>query len=64
MNKMVIGIIIAVVAAGVGIGSYYWLGADNPIEEECEKVIKDETGMSVDLSPNSTPTSTTTSQNQ
>ena len=61
MNKMVIGIIIAVVAAGIGLGSYYWFGADNPIEEECEKVIKDETGLDVDLSPNSTPT---TSQNQ
>ena len=53
---MLIGIIISIVAGLIGIGSYYWLGADNPIEEECEKVIKDETGMVIDLSPNSTPT--------
>jgi len=50
---MWIGIAIAAVAAAIGIGSYLWLGADNPIEQECEKVIKDETGMDVDLSPGS-----------
>ena len=48
---MWIGIAIAAVAAVVGVGSYYWLGADNAVEQECEKVIKDETGMVVDLSP-------------
>ena len=48
---MWIGIAIAAVAAVMGIGSYYFLGADNAVEQECEKVIKDETGMDVDLSP-------------
>ena len=56
---MWIGIAIAAVAAAVGIGSYYFLGADNPIEEECEKVIKDETGMDVDLSPGASGTTGT-----
>jgi hypothetical protein len=64
MKKMVTGIIIAIVAAAVGLGSYYWFGADNPIEEGCEKIIKDETGLDVDLSPNSSPSTTTPSQNQ
>ena len=61
MSKMVIGIIIAIVAAAIGLGSYYWLGPDNAVEEECEKVIKDETGMDIDLSPSSTPSQSSTS---
>lgn len=48
-----IGIIIAisVLAAVVGIVSDRYLGDDNPVEQEAEKIIKDETGMDVDLSP-------------
>jgi hypothetical protein len=53
---MWIGIAIAAVAAIVGVGSYYWLGPDNPIEVEAEKVIKDETGLDINLDPGATGT--------
>ena len=56
MNKMIISIVIAVLAAVVGYGSYKWLGADNPVEQACESIIKDETGKTVDLSPDNTVT--------
>ena len=61
---MWIGVAIAAVAAIVGVGSYYWMGADNPVEEECEKVIKDETGMVVDLSPGVSGASGTTASTE
>lgn len=57
---MIIGVVIALVAGGIGFASYYWLGADNPVEEECEKIIKDETGAVIDLSPGSSETTTKT----
>lgn len=48
---ILIAIGIAVVAGAVGYVSYYWLGADNVVEEKCEKVIEDETGAKIDLTP-------------
>lgn len=56
MNKMVLSIIIAVIAALVGYMSARWLGPDNPVEEACESVIKAETGETVDLSKDSPAT--------
>jgi len=42
-----------VIGAGV---SYYFLGADNPVEEIAEEVLKKETGIDVDLTPHSPET--------
>lgn len=46
---------IATAAAVIGIGSVYFfhLKPDNPIEQVAEEVIKDETGVTIDLSPDS-----------
>jgi len=46
---MLITIAVAIVAGIVGYLSCYWLGNNNPIENECEKIIKDETGADIDL---------------
>ena len=46
-----LGIIAAAVALGVG--SQYYLGEDNVIEEAMEEVIKDKVGVDLDLSPSS-----------
>lgn len=37
----------------VGIVSTYILGDDNPIEEYSEEIIKEETGLDIDLTPKS-----------
>lgn len=50
---MLISLIIIFVAAGIGIASYYLLGKDNPVEEFCEDIIKEETGEKTDLTPKS-----------
>ena len=51
MQKLLItGAIIGGVLV-IGLISYYFLGADNPIEEACEGLIQTETGIEVDLSP-------------
>ena len=60
MSAALVGILIAIVAGIVGIASFYFLGADNPVEEEMENIIKDETGIKIDLSPTTTTTTTTT----
>jgi len=48
----------ALIVAGslfVGLASVYMLKMrqDNPVEEVCEEVIKDQTGLTIDLSPGS-----------
>lgn len=53
--KFLIPIGIAVGAGIIGYVSYYFLGADNPVEEECEKVIQEETGLKIDLSSPAAP---------
>ena len=53
-TKWFIGICIAIVAAIVGLISIQILGNDNPVEEVSEKIIQDETGIIVDLSPTET----------
>ena len=37
----------------IGVFSIYVLGDDNPIEEYSEEIIKEETGLAIDLTPNS-----------
>jgi len=46
------GVVVAA-SVGIGIASYRYFGMkqDNFIEQTAENVIKEETGMSVDLSP-------------
>ncbi len=38
----------------MGVVSTYILGDDNPIEEYSEEIIKEETGLDIDLTPSST----------
>ena len=45
--------IIIILAVIIGLGSVYFLGNDNPVEEISEKVIEEETGVNIDLTPNS-----------
>ena len=57
-NLILIGIVVAV-AVVVGLVSIYFWGADNPVEEACEEGIKAETGINIELSPGSSPTTPT-----
>ena len=56
-------IIISIVAfvALVGYASSFFLGDDNKVEEACESVIEAQTGLDVDLTPNSVETQKTAS---
>ena len=49
MNKIFIVIIVLI----IGFISMYLLGNDNKIEEISEEIIKQNTGIEIDLSPNS-----------
>ena len=53
LNDLGLVVIITIVAACAvaGLASRYFYGPDAPIEEFAEEVIKEETGVSVDLSP-------------
>lgn len=44
---------VAIVVGIIGYSTHFFLGDDNPIEESCEKIIKDTTGMDIDLTPDS-----------
>ncbi len=48
-------IIITIISLCVvaGLASKIWYGDDNPIEETAEKIIELETGIDIDLSPDS-----------
>lgn len=50
--KMIVVILIVI----LGVGSVYFLGDDNPVEEICEEIIEEETGIKIDLTPNSLET--------
>lgn len=50
---IVIGII--ALAMAVGIFSSHKLGEDNAVEEQCEKIIEDQTGLNIDLSDGDDP---------
>lgn len=43
--------VIVFAAVIVGYLSLIWLPKDNPIEKEVEEIIKEETGLTVDLTP-------------
>lgn len=45
------GILAVVLAIALGLGSVLFLGKDNVIEQEAEKIILEETGVKVDLTP-------------
>lgn len=45
--------LVLILAVIIGIGSVYLLGNENPVEEIAEKVIEEEIGIDVDLTPNS-----------
>lgn len=47
-NQMIV-IILAII---IGLSSVYFLGEDNPVEEVSEKIIQEETGINIDLTPN------------
>lgn len=51
MQNYLINILIAFVSFVIGFVSYRYLGADNAVEEECEKIIEDTTGKKIDISP-------------
>jgi hypothetical protein len=44
---------VIILAIIIGIGSVYFYGEDNPIEEKAEQVIENETGIDIDLTPSS-----------
>ncbi len=50
MNKL---IFIVIIIALLGLISSYFLGDDNKIEQISEEIIKQNTGIEIDLSPNS-----------
>lgn len=52
-KENIITMIIIILAIIIGLGSVYFLGDDNPVEEVSEKVIQEETGVNIDLTPNS-----------
>lgn len=51
MDGLLIGFVVTLVASIVGVTSWIFLPKDNPIEQAAEKIIKDMTGVDVDLSP-------------
>ncbi len=57
MKMFELSVIVVVVIIGVcvlgGLLSTVWLGKDNPVEEVAEKVIQEETGINIDLTPSS-----------
>ena len=52
-KENIIKVIVVILVIIVGISSAYFLGDDNPIEEIAEEVIQEETGVNIDLTPNS-----------
>lgn len=51
MDKLLITSIVVACAGVVGVLSFYFWGSDNPVEEACEEIIKEETGVDIDLTP-------------
>jgi len=44
-------IIVVGICVAVGVTSVYFLGPNNEVEKVAEEVIKDETGLNIDLTP-------------
>jgi hypothetical protein len=55
MASIITTIIIVLLAGALGYCVHYIPGVkqDNPVEEKCEKIIKDKTGVDIDLTPQS-----------
>lgn len=51
--SLIILISILVICVASGVISSKYLGDDNPVEETAEKIIDSQTGIDVDLTPNS-----------
>lgn len=51
--SMVIVLVVVGIAAAAAVISSCFLGPDNPVEESAEAVIKEQTGLDLDLSPSS-----------
>ena len=52
-KENIIKVIVVILAIILGISSAYFLGDDNALEEIAEEVIQEETGINIDLTPNS-----------
>ena len=50
-KEVIVFFLVAIIAATIGFFSIKYLGRDNPVEQQMEKVIKDQTGLELDLSP-------------
>lgn len=50
-KKNIMKMLALILAVIIGIGSIYLLGDKNPVEEIAEKVIEEEIGIDVDLTP-------------
>jgi hypothetical protein len=50
-KENIIKMLVLILAVIIGIGSVYLLGDKNPVEEIAEKVIEEEIGIDVDLTP-------------
>lgn len=50
-KKNIMKMLALILAVIIGIGSVYLLGDKNPVEEIAEKVIEEEIGIDVDLTP-------------
>jgi len=48
---MVIVLAITALTLCLGLVSTIYIGNDNPVEQACEAVIKQQTGVTIDLSP-------------
>jgi len=57
MAVLIVSILVAL-ATVIGFSSQYFAGPDNQVEEACEAVIKSQTGIDIDLSPDSPETTT------
>lgn len=60
MSDIAIKAAVVVVCASIGLAASF-IGPfkgkqDNPVEEKCEEIIKNETGMNIDLTPGSPET--------
>jgi uncharacterized protein YpmB len=50
-RENIIKMIVIFLVVILGVGSVYFLGDDNPVEEIAEEIIEEETGIKIDLTP-------------
>ena len=63
MSSIVIISIVVAASVITGIVSTHFWGSNNPVEQDCEEVIKEETGIDLNLSPGATPPASTITPN-